>query len=906
MSLLKKLLLLFLGIIIIGTATAFLGYQYIASTLPEIHTLKDYKPLLVSQVYDRKNKKVGEYYRERRILIPYKEIPKDLIHAFMAAEDDKFFEHHGINFQAIMRAALANMQAGRSVQGGSTITQQVVKTLLLTDERTLIRKIREAILSWKIEESLSKEDIMYLYLNQIFFGQRAYGIEAAAETYFRKPVKKLKLSEMAILAGLPQAPSRYSPVINPTRAKERQTYVLRRMAEVGFVTKDAAEKAIKEPVKVYVSEKFDEMAPFYIETLRQILISQIGEKAVLDEGIKVYTSLDLEKQLAAQKAVENGLRELDKRQGFRGALTHLSSPEEIEKYIAAHRKKLISESTPERTILPTGEFAEIYLPNIGRRKQLSIKDQQLAKKDPSQKIPPYISLNKIIEGVVTEVNDAQGYVFVQCPEMLGAIDFQTMKWARKPNMEKRYDQDLIRKPSDALKVGDVIQVRLVNEQFQLTSPNKKEKPASFPDRVALLLEQEPIVEGSLVSLDQQTEELLALVGGFNYKKNEFNRALQAARQTGSSFKALVYAAALDHGYTPSTPIMDTPIVFEQKDMDEGQEDIKIWKPSNHGREYNGDITFRNALVRSLNIPTVKIIEDIGVTYSIDYAHRLGIFSPLNPDFTMALGSSSVTLYEMTKAFSVLGRLGKRIKPIIIHKVLDRENKQILGTTSLDIRYKNEIQPIEEDFEARRKIYFESKTARAANPDTNTDGDSSEEAAQTDSKKPVKDEMFFFPNEEQVIRPQTAYLITSLLKGTVEDAHGTGGKARALGREVAGKTGTSNGYVDAWFLGFTAQISTGVWVGFDKERTIGKGEVGGRAALPIWVEYMVKAHDDLPPANIPVPDGITFVSIDADTGKLASSKSKTVIRQAFREGTEPSQVSNKEEETSDFLKQDLTE
>ena len=905
MSLVKKLLLFFVGMILIGTAIAFLSYKYIASTLPEIHTLKDFKPLLVSQVYDRKNKKVGEYYRERRILIPYKDIPKDLIHAFMAAEDDKFFEHHGINFQAIMRAALANMQAGRSVQGGSTITQQVVKTLLLSDERTLIRKIREAILSWKIEESLSKEDIMYLYLNQIFFGQRAYGIEAAAETYFRKPVKKLKLSEMAILAGLPQAPSRYSPVINPTRAKERQTYVLRRMAEVGFVTSEVAEKAIQEPVKVYVSEKFDEMAPFYIETLRQILVSQIGEKAVLDEGIKVYTSLDLEKQLAAQKAVENGLRELDKRQGYRGALAHLSSAEEIEKRIAAHRKELISESTPERTILPSGEFAEIYLPNIGRRKQQNAKTQA-AQKEAALKVPPYISMNQIIEGVVTEVNDTQGYVLVQGPEILGAIDFQTMKWARKPNFEKRYDFDLIRKPSDALKVGDVIQVKLVSDQFQLTSPNKKEKPQSFPDRVAFTLEQEPIVEGSLISFDQQTEELLALVGGFSFKKNEFNRALQAARQTGSSFKALVYAAALDHGYTASTPIMDTPIVFEQKDMDEGQEEIKIWKPSNHGRDYSGDITFRNALVRSLNIPTVKIIEDIGVNYSTDYARRLGIFSPLNPDFTMALGTSSVTLYEMTKAFSVFGRLGKRIKPIVIHKVLDKENKQILGVTSLDIRYKNEIQPIEDDFEARRKAFFESKAARASNPDAG--GDESEEANSSaeNSKKPLKDEMFFLPNEDQLIRPQTAYLITSLLKGTVEDAHGTGGKARALGREVAGKTGTSNGYVDAWFLGYTSQISTGVWVGFDKERTIGKGEVGGRAALPIWVEYMVKAHQDLPPSNIPVPDGITFVSIDADTGKLASSKSKNVIRQAFREGTEPGQVSNKEEETSDFLKQDLTE
>lgn len=901
--LIKKLVLFFSATLLIGIATLFIGYQYLVSTLPEIHTLKDYKPLLVSQVYDRNNKKVGEYYRERRILIPYKDIPKHMVQAFMAAEDDKFFEHHGINFQAILRAALANMQAGTSVQGGSTITQQVVKKILLTDERTLTRKLREALLSWKIEENLSKEDIMYLYLNQIFFGQRAYGIEAAAETYFRKPVKKLRLAEMAILAGLPKAPSHYSPVINPTRAKERQIYVLRRMAEVGFITKEEAEKSIQEPVKVYVSEKYDEMAPFYIETLRQILISQIGEKAVLDEGIKVYTSLDLAKQIAAQKAVENGLRDLDKRQGFRGPSRNLAKPEDVDKFITNQRKKLISESTPERTILPTGEFAEIYLPNIGRRNKTA-KTQTVAKAT-GTKIPPYISMNQIIEGVVTEVNDAKGYVFVQAPELQGAIDFQTMKWARKPNFDKKYDQDLIRKPSDALKVGDVISIKLIGETFQLSPQpqNKKDKAQVFTDRVALILEQEPVVEGSLVSFDQQSQELLALVGGFSFKKNEFNRALQAARQTGSSFKALVYAAALDHGYTASTPIMDTPIVFEQHDMEEGQDEVKIWKPSNHGRDYSGDITFRNALVRSLNIPTVKIIEDIGVNYSTDYARRLGIFSPLNPDFTMALGTSSVTLYEMTKAFAVFGRLGKRLRPIIIHKVLDQNNKQILGQTSLDVRYKNEIKPFDDEFENRRKNFFDSKAAAIVKSANESGPD---DAGTVEAKKPLKDEIFFFPDEDQLIKPQTAYLITSLLKGTVDDAHGTGGKARALGREVAGKTGTSNGYVDAWFLGYTAQISTGVWVGYDKEHTIGKGEVGGRAALPIWVEYMLQAHTNLPNLNIPVPDGITFVSVDADSGKLATSKSKNVIRQAYLEGTEPSQSSNKEEETSESLKQDLTE
>lgn len=511
-------------------------------------------------------------------------------------------------------------------------------------------------------------------------------------------------------------------------------------------------------------------------------------------------------------------------------------------------------------------------------------------------LPPFFKVGDIVDAVVQKVDDAKGFVHVRGPDFRGIITFASMRWARKPNFEKTADSDLLRKPSDALKTGDVIPVKIVAVKAMTEKPVPE-----LAGYIGVELEQEPEVESALLSFDQQTQDVLAMVGGYSFRRNEYNRALQAARQTGSSFKALVYLAALDKGYDPSTPIMDAPVVYEQTDVDEGQEETTLWKPSNHGRNYAGDITFRNALVRSLNIPTVKIIEDIGVPYATDYAHRLGIFSRINPDFTMALGSSSVTLYEMTKAFSTFGRLGKRIRPRIIHYVQDSEGKKILENVSLDLRFEKELAPFEEQFNERRKKFFETAGIRAAAQAV----DPSEEPAPLSNTIP-KDAQFFLADEDQLVRPESAFLITSLLKAAVEDPRGTGGRARAVGREIAGKTGTTNGYIDAWFMGYSAQIATGVWVGFDRERTLGRGEVGGRSALPIWVDYMKPAHEKLPIQSIPVPDNIVFLNIDSDTGKLASAKTKNIIRQAFIEGSEPSTSRNIEEETTDFLKQDMSE
>ncbi|MFP5518823.1 MAG: penicillin-binding transpeptidase domain-containing protein [Bdellovibrionia bacterium] len=389
-----------------------------------------------------------------------------------------------------------------------------------------------------------------------------------------------------------------------------------------------------------------------------------------------------------------------------------------------------------------------------------------------------------------------------------------------------------------------------------------------------------------------------MVGGYSFARSEFNRAIQAPRQTGSSFKALVYAAALEKGYTAATPILDAPIVYKQgANNEEGQGDEKVWKPSNFSKDFNGDILMRNALVKSLNIPTVKIMEDIGVDWATRYSKRLGIYSPINPDFTLALGSSGVTLYEMVKAFSHFGRMGKRIKPLLIHKVEDKDGKVILENVSLDARFTKEISAQEKEFEDARTSFLAENTDLSAVKMAHF---------QKDPKSRKLEPAIYFEDENQIIRPETAYIMTEMLKGTVNDPNGTAVRAQSLGREIAGKTGSTNGYFDAWFIGYTPQVASGVWVGFDKERSIGVGEVGGRSALPIWMDYMKAAHDKLPQMTFPVPEGIVFASVDYDSGRLTKEGAPGSIKLPFIAGTEPKASDFRSEEATDFYKQDLEE
>jgi penicillin-binding protein 1A len=926
-----------LAVVILGAIGSLAGFVILAkfnADLPDLIGVADYKPLLVTEVFDRNGKKIGEFFREKRILTPYNQFPKTIVQAFVAAEDDTFFKHTGINYLAMFRAFLMNLKSGRKSQGGSTITQQVARSLLLSSEKTYGRKIREVLLAQKMEKVLSKEDILYLYLNQIYLGQGANGVGAAAQVYFRKDVKDLTVPEAAILAGLPQAPSRYSPITNPSSAKERQRYVLDRMADVGFITKADAEKYKKEPVKLFVWQNFKEIAPSFLETVRQTLVAEIGEEQVLDKGIKVYTSLDLDKQLKAQDDVQNGLRDLDKRQGYRGPLKNLTESTAVAEMLLETRNDLMDKASPERILKPDGTFEPRGPLN------LTGKDE---KGNLLPVLPPYIGTGKFVQGIVTKVDDAAGLTYVRFAESKGVIDLESMSWARKPDPNVKYTDALLKKPSNALKIGDVIQVKVVAPEFKsdritklLTETKKKVKGKApptldLPDYKAyalLELEQEPLVEGALLSIDQRSQDVISLVGGYDFARSKFNRVLQAARQTGSSFKAFVYLSALDKGWTPATPIIDAPVVFEEQ-VDEGQDEpgekgakgketgkkdtakkdagkkdaakkdmakkagdkdadqpeTKVWRPKNNENKFGGDILFRNALIKSLNVPAVKVIEKVGVDWAATYARRLGIFSPLNMDFTLTLGSSSVTLYEMTRAFGVIGRLGYRLSPVIVRRVVDAAGKDIAENITLDQRFKNELTRINDDFEDRRQKYLKDPAAAKKEP-------------------PI-----FFADKDQLIKPQTAYVLTSILQGVIDENGGTGGAARALGRPVAGKTGTTNGFYDAWFVGFTPDIVTGVWVGFDEEKTLGRGEVGAHAALPIWLDYMKTALVGLPPRSFPVPDGIVFANIDNETGKLVSNSSKSVVRQAFIDGTEPGSANNPtntHDEDQQFFKEELAQ
>jgi penicillin-binding protein 1A len=924
----KKLVALALAVVLLGVVAAAALFVSVSSSLPQIISVNDYKPRLVSDVFARGGERIGEYKYEVRKLVSIDKVPKQMIDAFLAIEDRQFYEHSGINYMAIVRAAFTNLTSS-GTRGASTITQQLAKQLFLSPEKTYTRKIKEALLAKKLEENLSKEEILFLYLNQIFFGSGANGVAAAADIYFRKTLDQLTLGEIAVIAGLPQRPSAYSPIRNPKLAKGRQREVLNAMVAFGKITQEEADKAFNEPLKVYLEKEYNSIAPFAVETIRQILVEKIGDNKVNNEGIHVYTSIDAKQQLAANEQVRAGLREVDKRQGYRGPLRNLKSPEEIEKFLGETRTKLQEVLSPIRIVTPEGVIQAETAPDFKKPfRRVDAKGQVLGN------LPPYSPVGTETEAIVTRIDDDLGLVYIRIAEAEALLDLADMDWARKPDpqLNAQYASKLA-KPSQALKVGDVILVKVTGDRFvssreaelnskiaAIKKTNARYIAPDFDLFAKAALEQQPMVQGSLISFDLKTGETVAMVGGYEFGKgdgkSEFNRAVQAKRQSGSSFKSIVYAAALDKGYTAATAIQDAPIVYEgDASSVEGQDtDIKKWKPHNHGEKFAGDILFRNALVKSLNIPTVKILESIGVGWVIDYARRLGIFSPLNADLSLGLGSSSITLYEMTRTFAQFAKLGRRLKPMLIHRVTDHEGTEILKNVTLDAFFEKDLAPIEKEYEEKRLAYLEAKKSGASNteasqePALNDTADAGSETKVAEDPSKRKTPLIYFDDPDQLLQPQTAYVMTSLLAATVTDEGGTAGRARALGRPTAGKTGTTNGYFDGWFVGYTSQFATGVWVGFDEERSMGAGEVGGRTALPIWTEFMKVVHGEDPPQPFAVPSGIVFANIDSQTGKLASSSSRSVVNQAFVRGTEPRELSGAPatRDDSDFYKEDMAE
>jgi penicillin-binding protein 1A len=776
----KFIMWLLSAVALLGICTGAYFWYIWSSNLPYVGSVKEYRPPIISEIYSDDGEVIGKFWEERRIVIPLEQVPEHMIQAFVAAEDSRFFEHEGVDVISIARAFIKNISAGKIEQGGSTITQQVTRSLLLMNtKRTYRRKVREAILSIQFEKSFSKKHILFLYMNQIYLGQGAYGVEAASRTYFGKHARDLTLAEASLLAGLPQAPARYCPVAHFDRAKARQRYVLDRMLEEGYITGQQFKEALA--VKLDIRKKTEntfEKAPYFTEYVRRRLLKTYGRERLYKGGLKVYTTVNLKIQQAAREALKKGLAELDKREGYRGPIRNIT-PEEISEFIVESIEKLGSE--------PIGP-------------------------------------GSVVEGVVEEVNDTKKEVVILIGKDASRLPLSEMNWARKPDPDVPYYAAKVRKPSDVLKRGDVILVRIL----------KKVEP---PFAWEVSLEQTPEVQGALFCMVPETGEVKAMVGGRDFEVSQFDRATQSRRQPGSAFKPIIYASALDWGMSPAEVIIDAPYVSDQNP------DEEVWKPKNYKEKFFGPTLFRTGLAKSRNVITVKILKKIGVTHAIQYARKMGIESDLSPDLSLALGSSGLSLMEMVRAYSVFANRGMLVKPIFTKRVIDRSGQVI-------------------------------------------------EESQ--------------PEGTQVIPKETAYVMTDLLRAVIQE--GTGWRIKALKRPAAGKTGTTNNLRDAWFMGFTPNLVTGVWVGYDDQKAMGKGETGSRAASPVWLHFMSEVLKDRPVVDFQVPEGVVFAKIDAETGGLASNYSENTVFQAFREGSEPKKYSPKPKaaKSGQFLQYDMDE
>lgn len=799
--------------LVLGTGGGVFGlvlYGIVSESVPDFHSVSDYRPRLTTRVFGQEGQLIGEFYREKRVFLPYPAIPKRLVQAFLASEDNRFFDHGGIDYLGILRAAIANIKAGRVVQGGSTVTQQVAKSIIISEEgyeagsaKKLGRKLKEAILARRLEQRLDKEEILTLYLNQIFLGNQAYGVQAAAENYFRKNVDEMNLAEMALLGGLPQAPSRYSPFRHPQRARARREYVLRRMLEEGFITKEELEEAEATPITVYPAENISrDVTPFFTEHVRRMLFERFGEKAVLDEGLTVYTTVDVERYRAAEDAVYSRLRMVDKRQGYRGPLLRLTKRSEVDDFLKKYGEELT---------------------RLGRYEKLEN--------------------GELVVGVVSKVDKEKQQIHVRVGPHPAILPLATMRWARAVDPQKYFEGALLTSiPTSGeagFRVGDVLHLRTTSleevKKDRFAGPFLKTVPESGQ---LVALEQEPNLEAAIMSMDVESGYVLAMLGGYSFDRSEFNRAVQSCRQPGSAFKPIVYSAALDlKGWTLGTTVLDAPITFDDPSAQ------RRWKPQNFETKFLGEVTLRMALQNSMNVPAIKVIEAVGIGDAVRYAQRLGITSPLPPELGIALGQGCVTMQELVDVYRLFANYGQMAPRRFITRVYDRD-----GTLLLDDTHPSEGW-VGIGEKARRMVAL--------------------------SESPP----------ERVIDRQTGFLMTKMMRNVVQG--GTGAPAQALGVPVAGKTGTTNDSFDAWFVGYTKEIATAAWVGYDDyQMPMGRYEQGGRAALPIWLTYMKSALKGRKTGDFEPPPGIVFVRIDPRSGKLARDGTPGAVVEAFRQGTEP--------------------
>ena len=805
------------GVVLAGAVSGFALVAFLTRDLPDAKWLKSYEPPVTSRVHAGDGRLIAEFAREHRVFVPYEELPPHLVEAFVSAEDKNFFNHWGIDLLGMMRGGgniLKSALAGDiSLQSGSTITQQVAKNMLLTSDQTIERKVREVFLSLKMEGApffgtriLSKERIMELYLNEIFLGNRSFGVAAATLNYFNKSLADLTIAEAALLASLPQAPSRYDPARNPEVAFNRRNWVIGRMQTNGYITNEEAEAAQAEPIQTvrrFAGAEF-EASNYFVEELRRSLLVRLeqqtaaadpklteeevrkaAEEKLYNGGLSIRSTLDTRLQLAAQSALRRGLEAYDRRQGWRGPVARIDS--EL-----------------------TGEALTVAFKDVERPRG-SQAEWKLARVTASSGERVNIQFQDGIEG------------------RLAAED---AVWAR----------DRYKGPKDqpkGLKVGDVVLASRVAAEEPVddaaalarTAGDKETKGNTYR------LNQIPEAEGALVAMDPHTGRVLAMAGGYSFNKSQFNRATQAQRQPGSSFKPFVYAAALELGATPSTLVLDAPFV----NCDPTQPEC--WRPQNYSEEFYGPSTLRLGIEKSRNVMTVRLVTEIGMQPVVEIARRFGIYDNLQPYLAMSLGSGETTLMKVTSAYAMLVNGGKQITPSLYDRLQNRYGETI-----------------------------DRRDERACNG-------CSVSWKQAGALPPMVPDV-----RKQIMDPVVAYQSVSMLEGVVK--RGTAQRVAAVGKPLAGKTGTTNDYLDAWMVGFSPDLVAGIWVGFDTPRTLGRGESGGRVATPIFRDFMAEALKDAPDTPFRIPSGVRLVEIDARSGQLANADTAVRILEAFRPGTEP--------------------
>ncbi len=866
-----------------GSSAVFLAgiYLYLTPKLPDVETLKETKFQIPLRIYTRDEKLIGEFGEKRRSPVSFDEIPENYTHAILSAEDDRFYSHGGVDIKGLLRAASQILQTGEIQGGGSTITMQVARNFFLTREQVFTRKFNEILLALQIERELTKEEILTLYVNKIYLGNRAYGIQAAAQVYYGKNIDELSLAQIAMIAGLPKAPSAFNPIVNPKRALIRRNWILGRMLELKYISQPEYNVALAEPVTAKNhGAVVDLYAPYVAEMARKEIINRFGLSAYTD-GYRAYLSVDSTLQASAQTAVVNGLEEYDKRHGYRGPEATLEttavSEKALPKFITAIDEPVISELI-------------INKPETGDDKTLVSDQTQILNSEPSTGDLTDLAENvktdieeELFDTLVADYNKEQWLEFLKnIPTYAGRIPGAVTRVSDAGIHVLLDSDDEIFVPAE----NGLEKIRTYLSENSRTAPHKSPRDFINPGDVVRVFETEndwrfsqiPEAQGALVALDPKDGGIRALVGGYDFNQSHFNRAVQATRQPGSNFKPFIYTAALENGFTPATIVNDAPIVFDDASLE------STWRPENSSGKFYGPTRLRVALYNSRNLVSIRILQSMGINTTIKNLERFGFDGDNLPrDLSLALGSHALTPMQIATGYSSFANGGYKVSPYLIDKIEDSDENSI---------YLSHPETVCNDICQREKEIAELTALAEQELEIINEATLGFEAFETETMS-LEDEVYESeleptPQAKRIMSKQVNFLINSMLRDVVK--RGTGRKALTLKRDdLAGKTGTTNGPTDAWFSGYNSQLVATTWVGFDQNQLLGVREFGGSAALPIWIEFMETALNGVPEDNVRQPNGIVSVKINPETGGRARQDDPDAIFEVFRAESAPQPI-----------------